>query len=44
MLKSWSACEKIDTLVVDKTGTLTAGQAEGIVAVVPSPNFDGRPR
>jgi len=31
--------EKVDTLVVDKTGTLTQGQPK-VVAVVPSPNFD----
>jgi Cu+-exporting ATPase len=31
--------EKIDTLVVDKTGTLTQGKPK-VVAVVPSPNFD----
>ena len=31
--------EKIDTLVVDKTGTLTQGKPK-VVAIVPSPNFD----
>ena len=31
--------EKIDTLVVDKTGTLTQGKPK-VVAVVPSPNFE----
>jgi P-type Cu+ transporter len=31
--------EKVDTLVVDKTGTLTQGKPK-VVAVVPSPNFD----
>jgi Cu+-exporting ATPase len=31
--------EKVDTLVVDKTGTLTLGKPE-VVAVVPAQNFD----
>jgi P-type Cu+ transporter len=33
--------EKVDTLVVDKTGTLTEGKPK-LVAVVPSPGFDDR--
>jgi Cu+-exporting ATPase len=33
--------EKVDTLVVDKTGTLTEGKPK-VVAVVPSPGFDER--
>ena len=32
--------ERIDTLVVDKTGTLTEGRPK-VVAVVPAPGFDG---
>jgi Cu+-exporting ATPase len=31
--------EKVDTLVVDKTGTLTQGKPK-VVALLPSPNFD----
>ncbi len=31
--------EKVDTLVIDKTGTLTEGKPK-VVAVVPSPGFD----
>jgi P-type Cu+ transporter len=33
--------EKVDTLVVDKTGTLTVGKPE-VVAIVPMPGFDER--
>ena len=31
--------EKVDTLIVDKTGTLTAGKPE-LVAVLPEPGHD----
>jgi P-type Cu+ transporter len=33
--------EKVDTLVVDKTGTLTEGKPK-VVAIVPAPGFDER--
>jgi Cu+-exporting ATPase len=33
--------EKVDTIVIDKTGTLTEGKPK-VVAVVPSPGFDER--
>ena len=32
--------EKVDTLVVDKTGTLTEGRPK-VVAIIPAPGFDG---
>ena len=35
--------EKVDTLVVDKTGTLTEGKPK-VVAVVPAPGFDEKRR
>jgi len=38
MLKRWSGLEKIDTLVVDKTGTLTEGKPK-VVAIVPADGF-----
>ena len=37
--ESLERMEKIDTLVVDKTGTLTEGKPK-VVAVAPAPNFD----
>src|ERR1700732_735004 len=39
MAARWERFEKVDTLVVDKTGTLTEGKPR-VTAVVPAAGFD----